>query len=231
MQTLLDGGEAEFVLNEQLNYDEIGKQHRSNDFWTLLLFTGYLTSVQKPGKPRHGVCTVRIPNEEIREAFEANIADYYNSDAAVAASSNEIVDAFLAGDASRASALLTRRLRKFVAIRGMAVKASPENFYHGFLNGVFSASTRNLFAYRSGVAGDGYADILFSAEKNVLGAAIELKAAKDKEDLPALSGKALSQIAGKKYLEAFGQGITKVYCYGIAFFRKTCFIQCEVKEL
>lgn len=232
MQTLLDGGEAEFVLNEQLNYDEIGEKHRSNDFWTLLLFTGYLTSVQKPGKPEQGVCTVRIPNKEIRAAFEAYIADYYQSDAAVAASSNEIVDAFLAGNVSQASALLSQRLRKFVSIRDMATKSPPENFYHGFLNGVFSATTRKLFTYMSNnVAGDGYADILFSAEENVLGVAIELKASKDEKDMPALSGKALSQIADKKYIEAFGQGITKVYCYGIAFFRKTCFIQCEIKEL
>ena len=42
MQTLLDGGSIELNINEQLTYSDF-VQHKSEDFWTLLLFTGYLT--------------------------------------------------------------------------------------------------------------------------------------------------------------------------------------------
>ncbi len=233
MQTLFDGGETEFVLNEQLNYNEIGDLHRSNDFWTLLLFTGYLTCINVINDSDDGtVCTVRIPNREIRVVFKSSITDYYEKDSAIVASSNEISDAFFAGDAVKVIILLTLRLKRFVSIRDMAVKAPPENYYHGFLNGVFSSSSMEFFTFNSNAeAGDGYADIVFSSKDNTVGVVIELKAVKDEKLMPERAADALRQVQSRKYDEAFGPGIKKVYSYGIAFCRKSCRAQCEAKEL
>ena len=232
MQVLLDGGETEFVLNEQLTYKEIGDLHRNNDFWTLLLFSGYVTCVDVVNGTEDGtVCTVRIPNREIRVVFKSSITDYYEKDRAIVASSNEIADAFFAGDAENAGVLLSLRLKKFVSIRDMAVKSPPENYYHGFLSGVFSSIPGKFFSYKSnGEAGDGYADIVFSSRDNSVGVVIELKAAKDAKLMPKQSADALRQIQVRQYNEVFGQGIKKVYCYGIAFCRKSCFVQCEARD-
>ncbi len=233
MQALLDGGEIEFVLNEQLNYNEIEDLHLNNDFWTLLLFTGYLTCINVINGSDDGtVCTVRIPNREIRVVFKSSITDYYEKDSAIIASSNEITDAFFAGDAVKVIILLTLRLKRFVSIRDMAVKAPPENYYHGFLNGIFSSISSQISTYRSNSeAGDGYVDIVFKFKGKAVGVVIELKAVKDKKLMPERAADALRQIQSKKYDKAFGQGIKKVYCYGIAFCRKSCFVQCEAKEL
>ncbi|CCX90562.1 putative uncharacterized protein [Succinatimonas sp. CAG:777] len=42
MQDLVDGKSISFKLNDSMNYDCLSK-HIPNDFWSLLLHTGYLT--------------------------------------------------------------------------------------------------------------------------------------------------------------------------------------------
>ena len=42
MQDLVDGKSISFKLNESMNYDTLS-EHNSDDFWSLLLHTGYLT--------------------------------------------------------------------------------------------------------------------------------------------------------------------------------------------
>ena len=77
MQTLIDGGSVELTVNEQLTYSDF-KEHRSADFWTLLLFSGYLT-VEKPLFALN-TYRVRIPNEEIRDCFKKNIKSLYSKE-------------------------------------------------------------------------------------------------------------------------------------------------------
>ena len=42
MQDLVDGKSISFILNDSMNYDSLS-EHDPNDFWSLLLHTGYLT--------------------------------------------------------------------------------------------------------------------------------------------------------------------------------------------
>ena len=112
-------------------------------------------------------------------------------------------------------------------------KSTPENFYQGFLNGVFSTQT-NLFSNfeSNAVAGDGYADIMFCKEGAKVGVIIELKSVKDENALIRSATDALAQIEAKKYADAFALSrVQKIYCYGIAFCHRTCFVQCEEKTL
>lgn len=46
MQTLIDGGSIEIRINQELRHSDINR-HLSEDFWTLLLFTGCL-AIAKP---------------------------------------------------------------------------------------------------------------------------------------------------------------------------------------
>ncbi len=64
------------------------------------------------------------------------------------------------------------------------------------------------------------------------GVVIELKSTKDEEKLYELAETALNQINTKKYFEDFKRNyVEKVYCYGIAFCRRTCQVRCEIKSL
>ena len=46
MEILLNGGTVDIPVSETMSYQEL-KNRKSNDFWSLLLYTGYLTSVSK----------------------------------------------------------------------------------------------------------------------------------------------------------------------------------------
>ena len=85
MQNLVDGKSVNFILNESMNYDTLS-EHNSDDFWSLLLHTGYLTldwdktkkeELSKDSKTNKEVFA-RIPNLEILECFEHNIQNRFN---------------------------------------------------------------------------------------------------------------------------------------------------------
>ena len=80
MQDLVDGKSISFILNESMNYDTLS-EHNSDDFWSLLLHTGYLTldwektdetELAKDSKTNKNV-VARIPNLEIIDCFDKNI--------------------------------------------------------------------------------------------------------------------------------------------------------------
>lgn len=52
-----------------MNYDDM-KLHDPDDFFSLLLHTGYLTAI---GNTSENNYTVKIPNKEILDCFNANI--------------------------------------------------------------------------------------------------------------------------------------------------------------
>ena len=85
MQDLIDGKSISFILNESMNYDTLS-EHNSDDFWSILLHTGYLTldwektdevELSKDGKTNKNV-VARIPNLEILDCFDKNIKNRFN---------------------------------------------------------------------------------------------------------------------------------------------------------
>ena len=232
MQSLLDGGSIEFGVNEQLNYNEIRLNHGADDFWTLLLYTGYLTVVSiKKVNSMELRCTARIPNEEIRSCFEQNILSYYKTSPKIESSARNIAQLLQAGEADQAADAIESVLENYVSVRDFATKAKAENYYHGFLNGLFSSCADSIDDYRSNQeGGDGYADIMFRSKDRATGVVLELKSVKDESELDVRAATALKQITDKGYYRGFKKrSLKRVYCYGIAFFRKECSV--EIKEL
>lgn len=227
MQTLVDGSSIEIDVNDQLNYGNM-KEHRSQDFWTLLLATGYLTLVNSsPKGSSNTTYEVKIPNREILETFKTNIQVYFSTgNPSYAQSAQTIVHAILAGRTNEVSVLLKTLLRGFVSVRDTATKAPSEIFYHGFLNGIFSCAGSLVSNYKSQPeAGNGYADIAFLSETTTgrIGVVIEIKYCKDPDDLYEAAEAAISQIHGKGYGAYFDKlGCPRKLVYGIAFCRKDC---------
>ena len=239
MQDLVDGKSISFKLNESMNYDTLS-EHNSDDFWSLLLHTGYLTldwektdetELAKDSKTNKNV-VARIPNLEILDCFNNNIKERF---ADVVKKDNlalNIANALLEGNVDFVQNKLGPLLRSFVSVRDTATRAPHENYYHGFLNGIFTHCKDNLGEYHSNYeSGDGYADILFKDIDCRKLAIIELKSAPVGSDLVTLSETALSQIEEKNYSEPFmsNRMIQSIYAYGIAFAGKNCAV--SVKKL
>ena len=237
MQNLVNGKSISFQLNDSMNYDTLS-EHKSDDFWSLLLHTGYLTvdwvQTQKEelAKENNKDIFVKIPNLEILECFENNILDRFGKILSKDNLALNIANALLEGKVDYVQDKLGPLLRSFVSVRDTATRAPHENYYHGFLNGIFTNCKDNLGEYHSNYeSGDGYPDILFKDIDCRKVAIIELKSASIGSDLVTLSETALSQIEEKNYSEPFmsNRMIQSIYAYGIAFAGKNCAV--SVKKL
>ena len=237
MQDLVDGKSISFKLNESMNYDTLS-EHNSNDFWSLLLHTGYLTvdwektddvELSKDHSSNKNV-VARIPNLEILECFESNIKERFGNVVKRDNLALNIANALLEGNVDFVQNKLSPLLRSFVSVRDTATRAPHENYYHGFLNGIFTNCKDNLEKYHSNYeSGDGYADITFNNLDGTKACVIEIKVCKEKESRAKKANEAIEQILEKHYADAIfeDENITSVNAVGIAFSGKNCFISCK----
>ena len=239
MQDLVDGNSISFILNESMNYDTLS-EHNSNDFWSLLLHTGYLTldweqtkkeELKKDGKTNKEI-VAKIPNLEILDCFDTNIKARFSSVVKKDNLALNIANALLEGNVDFVQNKLGPLLRSFVSVRDTATRAPHENYYHGFLNGIFTNCKDNLGEYHSNIeSGDGYPDIIFKDTGYRKVAIIEIKSAPIGSDIVTISEQAVAQIEDKNYAEPLmsNKTVKSVYGYGITFAGKSCAI--SVKKL
>ena len=230
MQDLVDGKSISFKLNDSMNYDCLSK-HIPNDFWSLLLHTGYLTvdwdktdTLNSEDSSADDIA-VKLPNLEIKDCFRENIQKRFSDVFVNLKLPGKFIKALVKGQQEDISNILFDMLQKYVSIRDTATKAPYENFYHGFINGIFTSCEGIISEYHSNYeSGSGYPDITFKAERNTKAVIIEIKATSKAEDMDELAAKALSQIEEKNYALPFlkQSKITDIYAYGIAFCKKDC---------
>ena len=227
MQTLVDGGTVSKKIRETLNHEDL-KEHRSDDFWSMLLYTGYLTVV-KPSDfdVASSELNLRIPNKSIRNCFKEKIQDYFTKAPTQVQKATKILQSIFNADAEQLRVDIEDALAKFISVRDFSTKAPKEYYYHGFLNSVFSTRCEHLRNYASNQeSGEGYPDITFSSIDERISVVLELKYTKDKKLCLQEAQAALAQIEAKNYCENLViPGITqKIYAYGISFNQKSCLV-------
>ena len=230
MQDLVDGKSISFKLNDSMNYDCLSK-HIPNDFWSLLLHTGYLTvdwektdTLNSEDSSADDIA-VKLPNLEIKDCFRENIQKRFSDVFVNLKLPGKFIKALVKGQQEDISNILFDMLQKYVSIRDTATKAPYENFYHGFINVIFTSCEGIISEYHSNYeSGSGYPDITFKAERNTKAVIIEIKATSKTEEMDELAAIALRQIEEKNYAEPFTKiaKITDIYAYGIAFCKKDC---------
>ena len=142
-----------------------------------------------------------------------------------------IANALFEGDCETASDKIYDLLLNYVSVRDFATKAKPENYYHGFLSGVFASCSDYINDFKSNTeTGNGYADITFLDKRKKKAVILELKAAQSSKNLKETALQAIKQIEDKRYAEEFFDDvISDIYCYGISFYKKSCYI--EMKKI
>ncbi|MBW7571111.1 AAA family ATPase [Succinivibrio faecicola] len=234
MQKLMDGECIETTINDSMNYDDLS-MHKAEDFYTLLLFTGYLTVDSYRTENISGydktIYSLRIPNLEIRECFIQNIKAHF--DAVVNQGENKaklIANALFEGDFTVAKKHIDSLLNSYVSIRDFATKAKPENFYHGFLSGVFTNCSNFITDFKSNSeSGDGYADLKFVNKTGDKAVILEIKASSKIESVIEDANHAIKQIEDKGYAKTYTTNpfINEIYGIGISFYNKQCYIACK----
>ena len=227
MQTLVDGGSIKKNIHVNMNHEDL-KDHDSDDFWSLLAYTGYLT----PAKGAifdidNEPIDLVIPNNSILIAFRKNILEYFTSDKAQLAKANDIIKAIFDGKALDLSNALEDALAQYISVRDFSSSEPKESYYQGFLNGFFSSQKDMLKGYASNAElGNGYADITFKNKRKDLAVIIEIKHANDEFQNQAKATEALEQIEKNKYVLNYKNDgyVTKIFCYGICFNKKSCYV-------
>ena len=97
-----------------------------------------------------------------------------------------------------------------------------EDFYHAFLTGMLSMSGYAVRSNRE--SGNGRPDILVLDIPGKKAAIIEIKHARDYDDMERKAQKALLQIEEQNYASGLPRRLNTVFKYGVAFYQKECLV-------
>lgn len=132
-------------------------------------------------------------------------------------------DSIVNGDTNRFQKELTQLLRESISFYD-----NKEAFYHGFLLGLLKRI--DGYAVSSNQeSGDGRYDIMLKSPD--IGRAVlifELKVSDSYYSMETTAQSAIRQIESKHYGEGLNlDGYSSIHCYGIAFYKKNCFVLVE----
>ena len=224
IERLMTGGTIEKEIRMELTYEEIDRS--IDNLWSVLFTTGYLTL---EGEPEHGICRLRIPNEEVREVFRYQIRELFRENVMKNTAELEIFwRAFSDGEGKVIEEQLNRLLGNSISVfdtRGD--RRERENSYHTFLLGMLVGNA--AWGVKSNrESGEGFADLLVETENPDAGIIIELKSVDRLFELDGACRQAIEQIHERRYDRTLrDEGRDDILAYGIAFYKKRCRVVVE----
>ena len=221
LEKLLDGSYIVQRIEENLTYDYL---HSSEDnLWSILYLTGYLTRVRTNDLTETlpvGMTALMIPNAEIKDIFETTIIKWFNESTQLW-NRAELFQAIWHGNADLMTSEMNKLLRKTISYHDYR-----EDFYHAFLAGIFTGA--GFIVESNKEHGEGRSDVIIYDPENGQMALFEVKYSRTLDEMEKSCEKALLQINEKMYAQEFEDSYDKIFCYGIAFFKKRCLV--KVKE-
>ena len=215
LSLLLQGGEVESLINTDIIYPEINGDPDS--IYSFLLVCGYLKISDTISFLRDNpICTLKIPNLEIRSVFQKEILDRYSS-----LYSGYILRNFeLALRAGKAE-IMTETLQRYLLQSASCFDTAHEDFYHGTLFGMVAILSENYYISSNREAGEGRFDLqLEPRDKMGMGYLIECKVVRGPEnkEVERAADETIRQIEDRNYAtEMQYHGIRRIGCFGIAF--------------
>ncbi len=218
IELLINGGHVKKMVHQELTYRDLDSD--IDNLWSILFTTGYLTQDEED---EEGISSLVIPNREIRWIYVQQIRKWFKDESRKDTQKLEnLRRAFEENNTAAIEKEFAFYLRKTISIRDTNVKKEmKENFYHGVLLGLFG----NIDGWKvksNAESGDGYSDISVEVEDQEIGIVIELKYAENAA-FDSACREALEQIHDNHYEEALADdGMTTIYRYGIACYKKRC---------
>lgn len=219
IEQLIAGNAIEKTLRLDLTYDEI--DNSIENLWSVLFTTGYLTQA---GMTEDGAYRLVIPNREIREVFKMQIQEWFKK--SIFSNTEQLTafwNAFEEGNTDGVELYLNRIMSNSISVFDIKTgEGKKEISYHNLLVGILTGNAEWLV--KSNVeAGEGFADIIVETEDPNAGIVVELKYAKDYNNMEQACRAALDQINDRRYQEyLLNDGRKDITLYGIAFCKKRC---------
>lgn len=224
LEELIAGGTIEIPVHEEITYDSI---YESDDsLWNFLFFTGYLKmiSIRMEGDIRY--VRLAIPNREIRYIYNSTIMNWFRTEIGTKDLSL-LYNALMEGNAETVQKELSLLLMESISYMD-----GREEFYHGFLLGILE-NMKEYLVKSNREGGFGRYDIAIRhLDVSRAPVILELKVSDTFKGMDAACDRALNQIRDNHYNDWLPEeGYTRVWDYGIAFFKKQCRVKAVLVEL
>ena len=219
-ETLLAGKCIKKTIAEDITYDNLLSSEEN--FWSVLLMTGYLTVVPENEVDAESVSNdmegvyLRLVNNEIKELFSRTVVSWFKNKM-LKEDRTELFKAIWSGDAET----ITDELCGFLG-DSISFYDYHEIFYHAFLTGLLSG-VKGIIIKSNSETGTSRADVVLQYPRKGLVAIFEFKSAKSEAAMNKKCDEALKQIETRKYSFPFRHNT--VLKYGIAFFEKQCLVK------
>lgn len=234
-QSLLQGQPIQEIISEQMVFDDLKQNPIA--VWSLLLMAGYLKIIDQRYSREGNLCTLDIPNQEVRDLYYQIIQQWLANGKGIRWYHN-FLDHLLLGNVAAFEEDLNYIMERTVSVHDTS--KDPEAFYHGLMVGVTASlyGNKNYEIKSNRESGYGMYDyLIYSHDMNYPTLLIELKRIKkqDTNDLEKLTQalekaaqEALDQIDRQHYLaEVQHRGRRNILKMGLAFCGKHFKIKAE----
>ena len=208
-EQLIQGKSLTKYIKPELTYREMDN---INNIYSFLLLTGYLKIKEDLGENQYKLI---IPNKEVYEIYKQTFMSYFEDYTFVR--KEDLYQSLVKGEVDQANEILGDILS-----RSISYFDNEESFYHGFLVGLFSG--KKIKSNREAMHGRFDLCIL---PKQIFQTALvlECKHSKSVKDLIKDASEGAQQIIENKYEEEIiNDGYLHVKGYGIAFYKKYCYV-------
>ena len=224
LENLVNGGTVETEINTNVIYPEITSN--INVAYSLLAQTGYLKSIHNEIDDGRMICTLKIPNRELRTIYFDEILNRFVKDNKAGTKASELRRAMTKGNAEKIERLVQDYLMSSLSFHDL----TEEKDYHNVFLGLVYIATDNYTIKSNRESGEGRYDIaMFPKRKNLPGIIFELKHYKAEESekadrqkleksLEKVAEDALKQIESNEYITELKEaGASPIFRYGAAF--------------
>ncbi len=219
IESLIEGKTIEKIVHEDITYDEV--YDTMDNLWNFMFFTGYFKKVsERMDEEDNHYIELSIPNREVKYIFRTKILKWFE-EKIKAKDLSKLYTSIINGEPEIFEEELGRLLMETISFND-----AYENFYHGFVVGAL-ANMHDYIVKSNREGGKGRSDIFIkSVSKRGVAIVIELKIAKDIDDLEKRAEDALKQIKEKGYdMELRSEGYKNIIKYGISFCEKDCYVK------
>lgn len=224
LEQLIAGGTIEKPIHEDITYEDIEKSE--DNLWNFLLFTGYLTMCGRRSAGGTQYAAMAIPNAEVLYIYKSKILDWFREQLQEK-NMKRLYTSIVSADPVGFQEELTQILRESVSFYD-----NKEAFYHGFLLGLLER-IEDYAVSSNQESGDGRYDIMLKSpdiKKPVV--IFELKTADSYRGMETAAYSAIKQIKDRHYGEGLSRdGYTSLLSYGIAFYKKNCWVMEETCQI
>ena len=225
-ENILNGSPVLMAIEESITFPELDT--RPDLAWSLLLFTGYLSYKDYNVINGVKVCSLTLPNEEIKHLYFELIRSIF-VDSVAGGQAEDLLEAFTTGDTE----IFAELLQSFVinSMSSFDVPSNePERSYHLFVLGILVMLQNRYTVNSNKESGLGRYDIMITPQDHTKPAlVVEFKKTRKGETLEVAAQKALDQIAEKKYTAKLEKAAyPHIICYGIGCEGKQIYVKSKI---